>query len=73
MSEFQLFSDYPLLAHNTFGFDVHAKHAVRLTEEAQIPALARDARLSGMRQLVLGGGSNVVLTRNFDGDRKSVV
>jgi UDP-N-acetylmuramate dehydrogenase len=67
MSEFKLLSDYPLLAHNTFGFDVRAKYAVRLTEEAQIPALARDARLSGLPQLVLGGGSNVVLTRNFDG------
>jgi UDP-N-acetylmuramate dehydrogenase len=67
MSEFQLLSDYPLLAHNTFGFDVRAKHAVRLTEEAQIPALARDDRLGGLPQLVLGGGSNVVLTRNFDG------
>ena len=40
MSEFKLLSDYPLLAHNTFGFDVRAKYAVRLTEEAQIPALA---------------------------------
>jgi UDP-N-acetylmuramate dehydrogenase len=67
MSEFKLLSDYSLLAHNTFGFDVRAKYAVRLTEEAQIPALARDARLSGLPQLVLGGGSNVVLTRNFDG------
>ncbi len=65
MSEFQLLSDYPLLAHNTFGFDVRAKHAVRLTEEAQIPALARDARLSGLPQLVLGGGSNVVPDAQF--------
>jgi UDP-N-acetylmuramate dehydrogenase len=67
MSAFQFLSDYPLLAHNTFGFDVRAKYAVRLTEEAQIRALARDARLSALRQLVLGGGSNVVLTRNFEG------
>src|SRR5476649_643945 len=67
MSEFQLLSDYPLLAHNTFGFDVRAKHAIRLTDEAQILALARDAGLNGLPQLVLGGGSNVVLTRNFDG------
>jgi UDP-N-acetylmuramate dehydrogenase len=67
MPEFEFLCDYPLLAHNTFGFDVRAKYAVRLTEEAQIPALARDARLSGLRQLVLGGGSNVVLTCNFEG------
>lgn len=67
MSEFELLSDYPLLAHNTFGFDVRARHAVRLMEEAQIAALARDTRIEGLSRLVLGGGSNVVLTKNFEG------
>ncbi|MDN7180699.1 UDP-N-acetylmuramate dehydrogenase [Caballeronia sp. SEWSISQ10-4 2] len=67
MSEFELLCDYPLLAHNTFGFDVRAKHAIRLTEEAQIPALGHDTRIEGLSRLVLGGGSNVVLTKDFDG------
>ena len=67
MSEFEVLSDYPLLAHNTFGFDVRSKYAVRLTEEAQIAAVARDTRIGGSQRLVLGGGSNVVLTRDFDG------
>src|SRR6266702_8474362 len=67
MSEFELLSDYPLLAHNTFGFDVRAKHAIRLTQEAQIPALGHDTRIEGLPRLVLGGGSNVVLTKHFDG------
>jgi UDP-N-acetylmuramate dehydrogenase len=62
-----LVPDYPLLAHNTFGFDVRAKYAVRLTEEAQIAALAHDERIKGHARLVLGGGSNVVLTKDFDG------
>jgi UDP-N-acetylmuramate dehydrogenase len=67
MPEYELLSNYPLLAHNTFGFDVRAKYAVRLTEEAQIAALALDERLNGQARLVLGGGSNVVLTKDFDG------
>lgn len=67
MPEYELLSDYPLLAHNTFGFDVRAKHAIRLTEEAQFASLARDERVKNEARLVLGGGSNVVLTRHFDG------
>ncbi len=63
----QLLSDYPLLHHNTFGFNVRARHALRLANEAQVSALAHDARIAGLPVLVLGGGSNVVLTRDFDG------
>jgi UDP-N-acetylmuramate dehydrogenase len=67
MSPFERLSDYPLLAHNTFGFAVRARHACRLTSEAQVVAFARDADLAALPRLVLGGGSNVVLTRDFDG------
>ncbi len=64
----QLLSDYPLLHHNTFGFKMSAR-ATRsgLANEAQVSALAQDGRIAGLPMLVLGGGSNVVLTRDFDG------
>lgn len=62
-----LLSDFSLLPHNTFGFDVRARHALHLHDEAQVAALASDARIAGMPLLVLGGGSNVVLTRDFEG------
>ncbi|SAL71724.1 UDP-N-acetylenolpyruvoylglucosamine reductase [Caballeronia terrestris] len=62
-----LIADYPLRAHNTFGFDVRARFAMRLESEAQVAALANDGRIANLPQLVLGGGSNVVLTRDFDG------
>ncbi|SAL11199.1 UDP-N-acetylmuramate dehydrogenase [Caballeronia humi] len=62
-----LIADYPLRAHNTFGFDVRARFAMTLESEAQVAALAGDARIAKLPQLVLGGGSNVVLTRDFDG------
>jgi UDP-N-acetylmuramate dehydrogenase len=67
MSQPEILSHYPLLAHNTFGFDVRARHACRLASEADVVALVHDARLAKLPQLVLGGGSNVVLTRDFDG------
>ncbi|TCK42664.1 UDP-N-acetylmuramate dehydrogenase [Paraburkholderia sp. BL8N3] len=63
----ELIADCSLRAHNTFGFDVRARYALTLTSEAQVAALAQDARIANLPQLVLGGGSNVVLTRDFDG------
>ncbi|MDE1183120.1 UDP-N-acetylmuramate dehydrogenase [Paraburkholderia sp.] len=70
MSQFapiQFDAAYPLLAHNTFGFDVRARLACRIESEAQLMQAVRDPRAAGLARLVLGGGSNVVLTRDFDG------
>ena len=63
----EFIAGYPLKAHNTFGFDVHAQWACRIEREAQLPAAAHDPRIAGLPRLVLGGGSNVVLTRDFAG------
>ncbi len=60
-------SDYPLRTHNTFGFDVRARLACRIETTGQLACAARDARVAGLPKLVLGGGSNVVFTRDFDG------
>ncbi|MCP3707361.1 UDP-N-acetylmuramate dehydrogenase [Paraburkholderia sp. CNPSo 3274] len=58
---------FALRPHNTFGFDVRARYACRVESEADLAAAVRDPRAQGLRTLVLGGGSNVVLTRDFDG------
>ncbi|CAH2786369.1 MAG: UDP-N-acetylenolpyruvoylglucosamine reductase (EC [uncultured Paraburkholderia sp.] len=58
---------YPLKAHNTFGFDVRAQLACRIEHESQLMTAVRDARAAGLPCLVLGGGSNVVLTGDFAG------
>jgi UDP-N-acetylmuramate dehydrogenase len=58
---------YSLKAHNTFGFDVRAQLACRIEREAQLMAAIRDPRAAGLSRLVLGGGSNVVLTGDFAG------
>ncbi len=62
-----LIAGYPLKAHNTFGFDVSARFACRIEREAQLMAAVRDPRVAGLPRLVLGGGSNVVLTGDFPG------
>jgi len=63
----ELTADFSLLPYNTFGFDVRARYACMLEREADIPSLLAEPRLAGLPRLVLGGGSNVVLTGRFDG------
>ncbi len=60
-------SDVPLRGYNTFGFDVRARLMCRIEHEDQLAGAAGDPRAAGLPRLVLGGGSNVVLTRDFDG------
>ena len=63
----ELLADYSLLTHNTFGFDVRARHAMKIDSVDAAVALCADKRIANLPQLVLGGGSNIVLTRDFDG------
>ncbi|WP_042337856.1 UDP-N-acetylmuramate dehydrogenase [Paraburkholderia ferrariae] len=58
---------YPLRAHNTFGIEARARLACRIDAEAALTEAMRDPRAAGLTTFVLGGGSNVVLTRDFDG------
>ncbi|SDQ51258.1 UDP-N-acetylmuramate dehydrogenase [Paraburkholderia tuberum] len=62
-----LMAGYPLKVHNTFGFDVRAQFACRIEREEQLLAAVRDPRVEGLPRLVLGGGSNVMLTGDFAG------
>jgi UDP-N-acetylmuramate dehydrogenase len=59
--------DYPLRAHNTFGLNAQARWFCRIESPDQFVAAIRDARVAGLPHLILGGGSNIVLTRDFDG------
>jgi UDP-N-acetylmuramate dehydrogenase len=62
-----LIADYPLRAHNTFGFDVRARYACRLDTPADARFALADPRVATLPRLMLGGGSNVVFTGDFDG------
>lgn len=64
MADFHEF--YPLRSHNTLGFDVRARFAVLIDSESDLTAALDDARGAGLPVLVLGGGSNVVLTADVD-------
>ncbi|NOV25235.1 UDP-N-acetylmuramate dehydrogenase [Cupriavidus necator] len=64
MADFHEF--YPLRRHNTFGFDARARFAVPVRSEADLSAALADPRAEGLPLVVLGGGSNVVLTGDLD-------
>jgi len=64
MADFHEF--YPLRRHNTFGFDVRARLAAHIRTEADLLAALADPRAQGLPLVVLGGGSNVVLTGDLD-------
>lgn len=57
---------YPLRRHNTLGFDVRARLACAVRSENDLVAALGDPRIGPLPPVVLGGGSNVVLTGDLD-------
>jgi UDP-N-acetylmuramate dehydrogenase len=56
-----------LAARNTLALPGHAALYARIDAADQLKALAGDCLPDDMRRFVLGGGSNLVLTGDFDG------
>ncbi len=56
-----------LKPYNTFGIDVNAHYLATINNESDLLVVVQMDRFSGANRLVLGGGSNVLLTQNFDG------
>jgi len=56
-----------LQPYNTFGIDVRAKHLVRLQNENQLSEILSDKDFKRKDCFILGGGSNVLFTKNVDG------
>ncbi len=56
-----------LQPYNTFHIDVTANYLCTVKSVAALQALLKDEQWSKMPILILGGGSNVLLTKNFEG------
>jgi UDP-N-acetylmuramate dehydrogenase len=63
--------DFPLTTLNTFGIAARARAYARIASVDQLRAVLADVRgdaaLAGLPLLVLGGGSNLLLTGDVDG------
>jgi UDP-N-acetylmuramate dehydrogenase len=56
--------DVSLQQFNTFGIPARARRYLRVLDPAQLAALAADPVLAALPRLVLGGGSNLLITRD---------
>ncbi len=63
----QIFTNHSLKKHNTFGIDVAAKYFVECTEIEDLKNLLLTPVVKNNSLLILGGGSNVLFTKDFDG------
>ena len=66
MSNMVIQHNVDLTKHNTFGFTQHAAHYVETTSAEQVEHAVRLAQDNGWPILPLGGGSNLVLTKDIN-------
>jgi len=59
--------DFPLRNFNTFGIDAIAHAYLRVASADMLRAVQADAGLARLPRLILGGGSNLLLTGDFPG------
>ena len=63
----QLESDKSLRAFNTFGVEARARYFVTVDSINVLTRIAQDPTLRELPRLVLGGGSNLLITKDFEG------
>ncbi|QNL20785.1 UDP-N-acetylmuramate dehydrogenase [Hyphobacterium sp. CCMP332] len=66
MSLNNLNTNISLIDYNTFGIDVYAKEFIVVKEISQLIELYHEGYFQ-KKHLILGGGSNILLTDNFEG------
>jgi UDP-N-acetylmuramate dehydrogenase len=63
----QIIQNYPLKYLNTFGIQARAAFFTELQSEHDIKTFLHTSACRDIPLLILGGGSNVLLTKDFDG------
>jgi len=59
--------NFGLLPYNTFRIDVKARYFVEIEDEEDISELIHVDFFRNKDRLILGGGSNILFTKNFEG------
>ena len=62
-----IIKNYPLLKLNTFGVDIKAKYFTSINTINELIELTKTNVFKDLELLILGGGSNILFTKNFDG------
>ena len=63
----EIHKNYDLTKLNTFGINVRAKFFTEIKSELELQELFKLPEFQNNEKLFLGGGSNVLFTKNFDG------
>ena len=63
----KLIRNFSLKNYNTFGIDVLSKYFVEVSSENQLLEILTDDHLKSVPKMVIGGGSNILFSSNFDG------
>ncbi|HTN20774.1 MAG TPA: UDP-N-acetylmuramate dehydrogenase [Pelobium sp.] len=63
----QIHENVSLKNFNTFGIEAYARFFVEINHKEELKELFADNKWHNINRLVLGGGSNMLFTRNFDG------
>lgn len=56
-----------LTAYNTFGIEANSKYFVEISSLEQLRELIQTPAFKENKKLIIGGGSNLLFTQNFDG------
>jgi UDP-N-acetylmuramate dehydrogenase len=59
--------NYSLLAHNTFGIEAQCSRFLEYADEKEALQVAAILRQESLPYIIIGGGSNLLLTRDFEG------
>ena len=59
--------NYSLKEHNTFGIDANCRRFIEFEDDDEAIEVAKILRESATPYIIIGGGSNLLLTKDFDG------
>jgi UDP-N-acetylmuramate dehydrogenase len=60
-------NNFSLKTYNTFGIDISAKIFVEIFSQKELLNILSDPSFQNFDKLILGGGSNILFTKNYDG------
>jgi len=63
----QIQENISLKPYNSFGIDVKASYFAEISSEADLVSLFKNELVKSQQLLVIGGGSNVLFTKDYDG------